>query len=64
MWKYLNKEELPEVRDYKVEWRIINMRFADDTAIIVKTKEELLNKSNSLVEAGRKDGMEIDVDNS
>ena len=36
------KESLTEVGDFKIGGRIINkVRFADDTAIIAKTQEEL-----------------------
>ena len=40
--EYLMKKALPEVGDFKIGGRIINkVRFADDTAIIAKTQEEL-----------------------
>ena len=40
--KYLMKEKLAEVEDFKIGERIINkMRFVDDTAIIAKTQKEL-----------------------
>ena len=40
--EYLMKEALTEVGDFKIGGRIINkVRFADDTAIIAKTQEEL-----------------------
>ena len=40
--KYLMKEALTEVGDFRIGGRIINkVRFADDTAIIAKTQEEL-----------------------
>ena len=45
--------------------RIINkVRFADDTAIITKTQEELQDKVNRLDDTGRKYGMEINIDKS
>ena len=40
--EYLMKEALAQVGDFKIGERIINkVRFADDTAIIAKTQEEL-----------------------
>ena len=40
--EYLMMEALTEVGDFKIGGRIINkVRFADDTAIIAKTQEEL-----------------------
>ena len=43
--------------------RIINkVRFADDTAVIAKTQEELKDMVNRLVDTGRKYGMEINID--
>ena len=40
--EYLMKEALAEVGDFKIGRRIINkVRFADDTAIIAKSQEEL-----------------------
>ena len=52
------KEALTEVGG-----RIINkVRFADDTAIIAKTQEELQDMVNRLVNTGRKYGMEINID--
>ena len=40
--EYLTKEALAEIGDFKIGERIINkVRFADDTAIIAKTMEEL-----------------------
>jgi Reverse transcriptase (RNA-dependent DNA polymerase). len=45
--------------------RIINkVRFADDTAVIAKTQEELKDMVNRLVDTGRKYGMEINIDKS
>ena len=38
------------------------VRFADDTAIIAKTQEELQYMVNRLVDTGRKYGMEINID--
>jgi Reverse transcriptase (RNA-dependent DNA polymerase). len=58
--EYLMKEALAEVGDFKIGGRIINkVRFADDTATIAKTQEELQNMVNRLVDTGRKYGMEI-----
>ena len=38
--EYLMKEALAEVGDFKIRGRTINkVRFADDTAIIAKTKK-------------------------
>ena len=54
------KEALAEVGDFKIGGRIIKVRFADDTAIIAKTQEELQDMVNRLVDTGRKYGMEID----
>ena len=46
---YLMKETLTEVGDFKIGGRIINkIRFADDTAIIAKTQEELQDMVNRL----------------
>ena len=57
------KEALAEVANFKIGGRIINkVRFADDTAIIAKTQEELQDIVNILVDTGRKYGMEIDID--
>ena len=47
------KEALTEVGDFKIGGRIINVRFADDTAIIAKTQEELQDMMNRLVDTGR-----------
>ena len=61
--EYLMKEASAEVGDFKNGGRIINkVRFADDTAIIAKTQEELQDMVNSLVDTGRKYGMEINTD--
>ena len=38
--------------------------FADDTAIITKTQEELQDMVNRLVDTGKKYGMEINIDKS
>ena len=55
--EYLMKEALAEFEDFKIEGRIIDkVRFADDTAIIVKTQEELQYMVNRLVDKGRKYG--------
>jgi Reverse transcriptase (RNA-dependent DNA polymerase). len=43
---------------------INKVRFADDTAIIAKTQEELQDMVNRLVDNGRKYGMEINIDRS
>ena len=44
---------------------IINkVRFSDDTAITVKTREELQNMVNRLVDTGRKYGIEINTNKS
>ena len=57
------QKELAEVGNYKTEGRIINeVRFADDTAIIVKIKEELQDMVNRLVDIGRKYDMKINID--
>ena len=59
------KEALTEVGDFKMVGRIINkVRFADDTAIIAKTQEELQDMVNRLVDTGRKYDMEINIDKS
>ena len=56
---------LAEVEDFKIGESIINkVRFADNTAIIVKTQEELQDMVNRLVATGRKYGMEINIDKS
>ena len=43
---------------------VIICRFADDTAIIGKTQEDLLDMVNRLVDTGRKYGIEIIIDKS
>ena len=59
------KEASTEVGDFKIGGRIISkVRFADDTAIIDKTQEELQGMVNRLVDTGRKYGMEINIDKS
>ena len=59
------KEALAEIGDYKIGGRIINkFRFADDTAIIAKTQEELQDMVNRLVDNESKNGMEINIDES
>ena len=59
------KEALAEVGDFKIGARNINeVRFADDVAIIAKTQEELQDMMNSLVDTGRKYGIEINIDKS
>ena len=59
------REALSEAGDFNIRGRIINkVRFADDTAIIAKTQEELLDTINRLVDTGRKYGMEINIDKS
>jgi Reverse transcriptase (RNA-dependent DNA polymerase). len=40
------------------------VKYADDVAIISKTQEELQDMLNSLVDTGRKYGMEINFDKS
>jgi Reverse transcriptase (RNA-dependent DNA polymerase). len=56
---------LAEVEDFKIGESIINkVRFADNTAIIVKTQEELQDMVNRLVATGRKYGMKINIDKS
>ena len=63
--EYLMKEALAEVGDFKIGGRIINkVRFAEDTAIITKTQEELQDMVNRLVGTGRKYGMGINIDKS
>ena len=58
------KEALAEVGDFKIGGRIFNkVRFADDTAIIAKTQEELQDMVNRLVDSGRKYDMEIILTN-
>ena len=60
--EYLIKEALAEVRDFKIGGRIINkVRFVDD---IAKTKGELQDMVNRLVDTGRKYRMEINIDKS
>ena len=59
------KEALAEVRDFKIEEKIINkVRFTDYTAITAKTQEDLQDIVNRLVDTGRKHCMEINIDNS
>ena len=55
------KEALAEVGDFKI---INKVRFVDDMAIIGKTQEELQDTVNRLVDTGRKNGMEINIDKS
>ena len=45
-------------------WRSIinNVRFADDTAIMAKSQEELQDRVNRLVDTGRKYDLEINID--
>ena len=63
--EYLMKEALTEVGDFNIGGRIINkVRFADDTAIIAKTQEELQDMVNRLVDTGRKYGMAINIGKS
>jgi len=63
--EYLMKESLAEVVDFKIEGRIIiKIRFVDDTAIMAKTKEELQDMVNRLIDTGRKYGMEINIEKS
>jgi len=58
--EYLMMEALADVGDFKIWGRIINkVRFADDTAIIANTREELQDMVNRLVDTGRKYGMKI-----
>ena len=62
--EYLMKEALTEVGDFKIGGRIINkVRFADNTAIIVKTQGGLQEVVNKLVDTERKYGMEISLKN-
>ena len=59
------KEALDEVGDFKIGEMIINkFRFADGTAIIDKTQEELQGMVNRLVDGGRKYGMDIYIEKS
>ena len=59
------KEALAEVGDFKIGGRIINkVRFEDDTAIIAESQEELQDMVNRLVDIGRKDSLEINIDKS
>ena len=48
------------------DWRkhYNKVRFADDTAIIAETHEELQNMVNSLLDPGMKYDMEISIDKS
>ena len=63
--KYFLKDALTDIGDFKIGGRIINkVRFADDTAIIAKTQEELQDMVNRLVDTGRKYGMEANIDKS
>ena len=63
--EYLMKQALAKVRNFKIVLKSINeVRFADDTAIIAKTQEELHNMLNRLVDTERKYGMEINIDKS
>ena len=56
---------IKEVVYFKIGGGIVNkVRFSDDTAIIVKTQEELPDMVNRLVDTGRKYGMEINIDKS
>ena len=44
------KQALAEVGDFKTGGRVINkVRFANDTAIIAKTQEELMRVSRSII---------------
>ena len=57
------KEATAEVGNFKIGGRVTNkVRFADDTAIIAKTQEELQDMVNKLVDTGKKYGMEINID--
>ena len=59
------KEALAEVEVFKIGRRIINnCRFADDTAIIAKTHEELQDMVNRFDDIGRKYGMKIGIGKS
>ena len=55
--EYLIREALAEVGDFKIGRRVINFRFANDTAIVANTQEELQDMVNRLVDTGRKYGM-------
>ena len=47
IWVWRMKKALAEVEDIKIKERITNkVRFADDTAIIAKTQEELQDMVN------------------
>ena len=51
------------IEDFNIGERIINeVRFADDTAIISKSQDEPQYMVNSLIDTGRKCGMEINID--
>ena len=57
------KESLSEVGYLKIGGRIINkVRFADNTANIAKTQEELQDMVNRPVDTGRNYDMEINID--
>ena len=59
------RKALAEVGDFKIGGRIINkIRFANDTAIIAKTQEELQDMVNRLNDTGKKYGMEINIHKS
>jgi Reverse transcriptase (RNA-dependent DNA polymerase). len=63
--EYLMKQALAKVRNFKIVLKSINeVRFADDTAIIAKTQEELQDMVNRLVDTERKYGMKINIDKS
>ena len=51
-------------QDFKIGGGINKVRFADDTAIIAKSQEELQDIVNRLVDTGRKYSMEINIDKS
>jgi hypothetical protein len=58
------KEALDDVWDFKIGGGVINkVRFANHTAIIAKTQEELQDM-NRLVDTRIKYGMEINIDKS
>ena len=57
------KEELRQVGSFKIEGRVIDkVRFADNKAIIAKTREKLQDMVNRLVDTGWKYDMKINID--
>ena len=60
--EYLKKEALAEVVDFKIEGRLVNKERRGRHAIIAITLVELQDMMHTVVDTGRRYGIEINID--